>query len=64
MLFVLDKDGVPSVAKTIQLQLGPATFVPVGAGGTDPSKNSAPERIAGRAVALLGSLLAVLLSAL
>ncbi|KAI8930027.1 hypothetical protein BC831DRAFT_440965 [Entophlyctis helioformis] len=29
MLFALDKDGVPSVAKTIRLQLGPATAVPV-----------------------------------
>ncbi|KAL2913493.1 hypothetical protein HK105_206953 [Polyrhizophydium stewartii] len=34
MLFILDKDGVPSVAKTIQLQLGDAVTAAVPSGAT------------------------------
>ncbi|KAL2913496.1 hypothetical protein HK105_206956 [Polyrhizophydium stewartii] len=39
-LFVLDKDGVPSVAKTVFLQLGAATQVPAGTNGITPSGSS------------------------
>nr|KAJ3418407.1 hypothetical protein HK105_008348 [Polyrhizophydium stewartii] len=58
MLFVLDKDGVPSVAKTVLLEHGNLTLVP-GAPTARPSPTAAPQAPStGGAEALAGSLLA------
>ncbi|KAI8930028.1 glyoxal oxidase N-terminus-domain-containing protein [Entophlyctis helioformis] len=65
MLFALDKDGVPSVAKTIRLQLGPATTIPSGSVGAPPSsanKNAGERSAIGAVASVLSSAFAFAMS--